>query len=162
MDSPEAAIRQRALSRGCRASLGVAALVALGGAIAALGALQHLGEAFGGIFHPASGCAGCRATPGALVMRGADTVAAIRQLADPGVGRPLALFLAPAEGPVADSLRRRLLAARLGPVAHTGNWLIEVLPLDSVAGLKPAARLVVAPGEPSLPIYGEWVRPPRR
>jgi len=160
-DSSTADIRRGAERRGRRAFLWVLAVAAVAWAVTVVGATRETGDALGHLFGVADGCDGCRAAgAGAAVVRSGQRVARIRQVADPGPGRPQPLFLAPASGPVLDSLRAGLLAARLEPIAHTGTWIIAVVSPESVAGLRAAARLVLTPGEPGPPVYGEWVPRP--
>ncbi len=103
----------------------------------------------------ASRAASERLGPGAAVVRGGVRVAAIeRRNAARGRGR-LPLFLAPATGPVIDSARVGVLAARL--VAGTGRGaspIVELVPRDAVTGLPLVGRLVVTPGEPGLLVFG--------
>lgn len=93
--------------------------------------------------------------PGAAVVRGEARVAPIaRRTAARGRGR-LPLLLAPATGPVVDSARVGVLAARLVDGTGAGPApVVALVPRDSVAGLAPVARLVVTPGEPGLLVFG--------
>jgi hypothetical protein len=156
-------MQRAAVARGWWALAGVVALALVALAVALLGSVSALGDALGGLGPSgrASGCDGCRAAPeGASVVRGGRVVAPIRQIADPGRGRAHALFLAPAAGPVIDSARAGRLVGRLEPLYHAGAWTVTLLPPDSVVGLRVAAGLVVTPGAPPVPVYGEWVSPP--
>jgi hypothetical protein len=98
---------------------------------------------------------GRRLGPGAAVTRGAARVAAIDRVA-PARGRGrLALYLAPARGPVIDSARVGVLAARLVAGTERGDEpVVALVRRDSVAGLGLVGRLVVTPGEPGLLVFG--------
>ena len=125
----------------------VVTLVALGG----LGAIAAAAWRAGG--RPVAGSTPLG--PGAAVVRGGTRVAAIeRRTAARGRGR-LPLFLAPATGPVIDSARVGVLAARLVDGTGAGPApVVALVPRDSVAGLALVARLVVTPGEPGLLVFG--------
>jgi len=70
------------------------------------------------------------------------------------VGRRLTLYLAPGAAPPLDSARRGILVARVGPTANA-NPVLELVASDSVTGLPVVGRLVVAPGEATIPVYGQ-------
>jgi hypothetical protein len=102
---------------------------------------------------------GERLGPRAAVVRGALRVAAIERVTRArGRGR-LPVYLALARGPVVDSARVGVLAARLVAGTEAGTEpVIALVPRDSVAGLAPVGRLVVTPGEPGLLVFGAGVR----
>jgi hypothetical protein len=96
---------------------------------------------------------GTRPGAGAEVRRGGARLAAIERIT-PARGRGrLPLYLAPAAGPVIDSARVGVLAARLVAGTARDAPVVELVPRDSVAGGRLAARLVVTPGEPGLLVF---------
>ena len=98
---------------------------------------------------------GVRPRAGAEVRRAGVRLALIERIS-PARGRGrLPIYLAPVAGPVVDSARVGVLAARLAAgSAAAGAPVVELVPRDSVAGLPLVARLVVAPGEPGLLVFG--------
>ncbi len=105
--------------------------------------------------------AGDRLGAGAAVTRDGRRLAPIERVVRArGQGR-LPLYLAPARGPVIDSARVGVLAARLVSGTESGTApQIALVPRDAVAGLVLVARLVVTPGEPGLLVFGASRRTP--
>ena len=107
-------------------------------------------------FERADGCAGCRAAHGAYVMRGERVVSAIVQVAEARRDRPLPLYLAPLPRAWVDSLRAGRLAAREATRRYVGGTLVlDLVPPAVTRGRRVTARLVIAPGEASVPVYAD-------
>ena len=97
---------------------------------------------------------GMRPRAGAEVQRAGVRLAVIERIS-PARGRGrLPIYLAPVAGPVIDSARVGVLAARLSTGSAVDAPVVELVPRDSVTGLPLVARLVVAPGEPGLLVFG--------
>jgi hypothetical protein len=131
---------------GRRAPGRIVGVVALAGAALVIWMASRMGRRV-------QGAGGERLGPGAAVTRGDS-------LHTRGRGR-LPLYLAPARGPVIDSARVGVLAARLVAGSEGGSApVVALVRRDSVAGLALVGRLVVVPGEPGLLLFGAPGRRP--
>jgi hypothetical protein len=141
-------VRRRAARPG-RAAARWLVVVAV---VAAVGVMLRL--SYGSVAR-ARRASGARLGADAALVRGATRLARIERVVRArGRGR-LPLYLAPASGPVVDSARVGVLAARLVPGTDLGTApVIALVARDSVAGLAPVGRLVITPGEPGLLVFG--------
>ena len=142
---PEPSLPLTAAPARRRAPRAVIAVLIAGGALTCGVATWRFGR-------PSSGV---RPRAGAEVRRAGVRLAGIERIS-PARGRGrLPIYLAPVAGPVIDSARVGVLAARLATGAAAGDApVIELVPRDSVAGRPLVARLVVTAGEPGLLVFG--------